>query len=52
MKIEMEIVYIILNVHNFSQMNLSKLRDTSQNQEIYFRTLCIMKYIRLVNLFP
>ena len=31
MKIEMKIIYIILNVHNFSQINLSKLRDTSQN---------------------
>ena len=26
--IEMKIIYIILNVHNFSQINLSKLRDT------------------------
>ena len=30
-KIEMKIIYIILNVHNFSQINLSKLRDASQN---------------------
>ena len=28
MKIEMKIIYIILNVYNFSQINLSKLRDT------------------------
>ena len=27
-KIEMKIIYIILNVHNFSQINQSKLRDT------------------------
>ena len=27
-KIEIKIIYIILNVHNFSQINLSKLRDT------------------------
>ena len=25
--IEMKIIYIILNVHNFSLINLSKLRD-------------------------